>query len=214
MSTETKLEVKSRERLGSSESRRLRRSGLVPANVYGHHQDPVPVSIDSDALTAVIQTGHKVLEIALNGKTETVMFRDVQWDALGTELQHVDLLRVDPDERVEVEVAIDTRGISPGLQAGGVLDMHMRRLSIECPAIRIPDHIVVNMNHFEIGHVVHVRDLQIPEGIKVLDGPDELVLQIVQPTEVAEITTEPGEGAATQPELVAKERKTAEADAD
>ena len=214
MSTETKLEAKPRKTLGSAECRRLRLTGQVPANIYGHQRDPVPVSVSEEAIAAIIQTGHKVVDIAVDGESETVMFREVQWNPFGTQIQHVDLLRVDPDERVEVEVGIELKGISPGLQAGGVLDMHMRSLSMECPVIRIPDHIIVSINHLEIGGSVHVRDLVVPEGAKVLDGPDELVLQIVQAKEVEIGEAVPAEGAATEPELVAKERKAAEDAAD
>lgn len=202
----SKLTAEKRTKLGSREARRLRARGVIPGNIYGHKQDNLAVVVPKDVLAPIVHAGHRVVDIEVDGESSKAMFREVQWDTFGVEIQHFDLVRVDPDERVTLELPVELRGIAPGTLAGGVLDTHLRSLRVDCLAIQIPDSIPVKVSHLEIGQSVHVKDLEVPEGMHIQDSPDELIVQVIKPQEAAE-TEEGGIGPA-EPEIIG--RKAAE----
>ncbi len=196
------LEVFPRETSGTKAARRLRREGIVPANVYGHDQPPRNVQIPADSVKRLLQSGVRVVDLTLNGATQKTLLSDVQWDTFGQHILHVDFLRVDANERVEVKVPVHTRGTAPGVLAGGILEQPHHELTVDCLAVEIPQEIVVRIHSLDIGGVIHVRELtDLPDGVKILENEDEVVLQIIAPTEPTE--EEEAEGAA-EPEVVGK----------
>lgn len=205
MAEDPKLIAQPRTRLGTAECRRLRADAKVPGNVYGHGEAPVTIAVPAEALIPIIHTGHKVVDLELDGSTQKAMFREVQWDTFGTHLMHFDLQRVSADERVTTEVAVETHGTAPGVLAGGILELPLHTIRIECPALQIPDRIEVNINHVELGASIHVRDLKLPANVEVLNDPDEIVLHVVKPS-AAPIEEEAMAGA--EPELVKKPTET------
>lgn len=202
MAEDPKLVAQPRARLGSAECRRLRRDAKVPGNVYGHGETPVTIAVPAEALIPIVLSGHKVVDLELDGSSQKAMFREVQWDTFGSHLIHFDLQRVSADERVITEVAIETHGSSPGVVAGGILELPLHTIRIECPALQIPDRIEVNINHVELGDAIHVRDLKLASDITVLNDPDEIVLHVVQP---AAVEDESETGVVVEPELVKKQ---------
>lgn len=204
-----KLAVKRRAEHGSRQCRRLRDQGLVPVNMYGHKQENVPLAIAAADLVPLIRAGARVLDVDLDGKLEKVLFREVQWDYLGKEVLHVDLLRVDPNEKLTVEVKVELKGTAPGSLSGGVLDHTLRTLTVECLAIQIPDSIVVKISTLEIGHALHVRELEVPPNTKILNNPDAVVVRVAQPGAEIDLTAAAvGEEGPAQPEVIG--RKPAE----
>lgn len=210
MAHDSKLVAEKRTKLGSREARRLRARGAIPGNVYGHKQENVAIAVPNDVLAPIVHAGHRVVDIELDGETSKAMFREVQWDTFGVEIHHIDLVRIDADERVKVEVPVEFRGIAPGTLAGGMLETHLRALTVDCLAFLIPDSIPVRVSHLDIGMSVHVKDLEIPEGMTIENGPEELVVQVVKPQETAE-EAETGLGPA-EPEVIG--RKAAEESAE
>jgi len=200
MAEDPKLIAQPRARLGTAECRRLRSDAKVPGNVYGHGEDPVAIAVPAEALIPIIHTGHKVVDLVLDGSSQKAMFREVQWDTFGNHLMHFDLQRVSADERVTTEVAVETHGTSPGVLAGGILEIPLHTIRIECPALQIPDRIEVNINHVELGGSIHVRDLKLPADVEVLNDSDEIVLHVVKPS----AAPEPEETAGVEPDLVKK----------
>ena len=89
-------------------------------------------------LTPLVRGGTRVLDVDLDGKPEKVLFREIQWDFLSKEIVHFDLLRVDPNEKLTIEVKVELKGTAPGSLGGGVLDFTLRTLTVECLAIQIP----------------------------------------------------------------------------
>jgi large subunit ribosomal protein L25 len=181
MAEDPKLNAEPRAKLGSAECRRLRRTQRVPGNVYGHGEEPAAIAVAEEVLAPIVQSGHKVVDLTLGGGTEKAILREVQWDTFGTRLLHFDLQRVSADERVTTEVAVETHGTSPGVLGGGILEIPLHTLHIQCPAIKIPDRIMVNINHVELDQSIRVRDLRLPDEVKVLNDPDEVVLHVVRP---------------------------------
>lgn len=206
MSQIVALEVSPRPGTGTKAARRLRRDGIVPGNVFGHKQEPQPIQVASDVLRACLHTGARVVDLSVGGKAEKALVSEVQWDTFGRHILHVDFMRVDPDERVTVDVPVHTRGNAPGVLAGGLLEITHHELSIECLAVEIPNELIVRIGSLQIGDTVHVKDLtEVPPGVKILNPPETIVLHIVQPREVEEVAAE---GGPAEPELIG--RKPAE----
>lgn len=181
---------------------------MVPGNVYGHGTDPVAVEVDADVLSAVVHTGHRVLDLEIAGAKDKAILRELQWDAFGQSIEHFDVLRVDPNETVKVDVPLELKGTAPGAVAGGILEQPLHALHIDCLAYQIPDSIHVRIGSLEVGQAIHVRDLQLPEGVHTSVNGDTIVVHIVQPKtrEAEAAVAAPGE-----PEVVGK--KAAEGDA-
>lgn len=200
------LAVKQRTQMGSKECRRMRLQGQVPGNLYGHHETPVPLVAATADVTHLIHAGTRVLDVDIDGTTSKALIREVQWDYLGRAIQHFDLVRVDPNEKLTVEVHVELKGTSPGVLGGGVLDHTLRTLTVECLAIQIPDNIPVKVSALEIGQAIHVRDLEIPPNTKILNNPDAVVVRVEKPGSDEVLAA--GEEGTAQPEVIG--RKAAE----
>lgn len=203
MSIIGKLKAESRNELGSLACRRLRRKGQIPGNLYGHKQATVNVAVSEEELVHLVKTGVRVLDLDIGGEVSTALFREVQWDSMGDYIQHVDFLRVDANERLEVEVHVELKGTAPGVLAGGILDHSLRTLHIECLAIQIPDAIVIKIGNMEVGQSIHVREVEVPPNTKILNNPEAIVVRIAEPGS-EEVEATPVEGGPTQPELIKK----------
>lgn len=210
MSDLVSLTVQPRTGTGTKNAKKVRKSGFVPGIVYGHKQDPVAVSVPAKELDHAIRVQHaRTFELTLNGKKETVLIRELQWCHLGKEMYHIDLWRVDATERVKVTVPVELRGI-PKNTGGGVLEQPLHMLHIECLALKIPESFRLDIEGLTLGTPIHVSDLKLPEGVKVLDAAEAVVVQLKLPGQ-----EEPVEGAAaaegTEPEvLTAKKPKEGE----
>lgn len=199
MANDLKLPAEARTEMGSTACRRLRRARRIPGNVYGHGEDPQPISVAAEAVMAVIHSGHKVVDLNLGSQAEKALVREIQWDALGDDVMHVDLQRVSEGEQIETEVTVETHGTAPGVLDGGMLEIPLHTIEVKCPALRIPEKFEININELNIGDAVHVRDLEIPDGVTVLNDADEVVLQISEPSAVPE-EGEEGEAEAVEAE--------------
>src|SRR5260370_1017877 len=170
------LGAKPREENGSQAARRLRREGLVPAVLYGHKEAVIMLTLNLDEVTKALRHGARVVDLKTEGgKEEKAFIRELQWDHLGKSLLHVDFTRVSLDERIDVTVRLELRGIAPGVSGGGVLDQPLHELEIECLAISIPESIRVNIAELQLGGVIYEKDLHLPEGVTTKGEPDAMV---------------------------------------
>lgn len=208
MSNEAKLVVEPRTEMGSAACRRLRKRGLVPGNVYGHNADPLAVVVASDVLGLFLKTGSRVVDLEVSGKQDKAVIREVKWEVFGRYVEHFDLLRVDPNERVTVTVPIVLKGSAPGAVGGGMVEQPLHSLVIDCLAYQIPDSIVVRIGSLAMGQMIQVRDLPLPDGSHAHAAADAIVVHIVKAREEAETAATPG---ASEPEVVGK--KVTDADA-
>ena len=131
-------------------------------------------------LSPVLKAGTRVVDLDVEGHVEKAMFRDIQWDTFGMAVKHIDLLRIDPNERVEVQVPIVFKGIAAGALAGGILDHHLHSVTLECLAIQIPDGISVKISELQIGQAIHVSELELPPNTAVKNDPETVVVQVKQ----------------------------------
>lgn len=198
------LEVVPRTATGTRESRRLRRQGLVPAVLYGHGEKCVDLAAKREALEAVVRHGSRVVD--LHGAVkESGLIRELQWDTFGIEPIHVDLLRVNKSERVKVKVPVDLRGDAPGHRAGGIVNLVLHEVEIQCTPDQIPDKIHAHVGSLEIGGFVKMRNLELPKGATAVTDADEVVVTCTLAGAKAEEAAVPG---AAEPELIG--RKAAE----
>ena len=181
---------------GTRVARRLRKSGRIPAVIYGHKQAVVPVTLSQDDVWRMIKTPGHLAELDLGGTTETVLIRDVQWDHLGKEVLHLDFARVSAEEIIETEVPLELRGHAPGHRGRRASSSRWSTAcAIKCPAGAIPDSIKVDISHLQVDQGIHVRDLKLPPDVTVDADPDLLLVHVVTRAAAAE----PTEAAAAEP---------------
>jgi large subunit ribosomal protein L25 len=197
------VEVKLREATGSRESRRLRRQGLVPAVLYGHGEKCVDLVATREAVQAAVRHGSRIVE--LKGAVKTgALIRELQWDTFGVEPIHIDFLRVSATDRVKVKVPVDLKGECPGQRAGGIVNLILHEIELECRADAVPEKIHAAVGKLQLGGSIKVHDLELPAGAKALAAADEIVVSCVVPVEKGEEAA----AAAVEPELIG--RKPAE----
>ena len=176
------LHATMRDRLGSRYSRRVRSAGRLPAVVYGHKQDPVPISIDTREAMRMIGKGERVFTLEVEGgEHETVLLKELQYDHLGTNPVHADFARVDLDERVQVSVPIHLVGEAPGLKKAGAIMIHpVTEVELECAVVNLPEYIEVEVTALGVGESIRVSDVPLPKPtMKMLSDPDGDVAHIV-----------------------------------
>ena len=197
------LEVTLRKTTGSSEARRLRRSGMVPAILYGHGEPCVGLAANREAVEAAVRHGSRVVELKGAVKT-SALIREMQWDTFGVEPLHVDFVRVSASDRIRVKVPVDLKGECPGQRAGGVLSLTLHEIELECRADAVPEKIHVAVGKLQLGGTIKVHDLELPTGAKALADADEAVVTCAVPVDKAEEAAAAG----VEPELIG--RKPAE----
>lgn len=204
MAERATLKVDRRTDLGKWKMRRLRSEGIVPGVLYGHGEETISVQLPTHDLTTAVRRGARVVDLTGVGKQETALIRELQWDTFGNEIIHVDFTRVSADERIHVEVRLTLRGTAPGVEEGGVLSHLVHTIEIECLATDIPDEIKVDVRGLHMDQAVHVKDLQLPTGVKVLADPDVVVAQVTKKLEELEVAPAAEAAAAAEPEIVGR----------
>ncbi|HEV2296146.1 MAG TPA: 50S ribosomal protein L25 [Tepidisphaeraceae bacterium] len=196
-----------RSELGSRANKRLRDKGLLPGVIYGHKEAVVPVTLPKKEVVKYLDKGAHVFDIALDGKSEKVLVKEVQYDHLGAEVLHVDFARVSLDERVEVTVPLELKGEPKGEADGGVLQQVVSELELECLVTEIPDAIRHNVSEMALGDVLQIKDLKLPAGIKALQDDDLIVATVKEIVE--EAPAEAPEGSA-EPEVIGRKPEEGE----
>ena len=206
------LKATKREEIGTRHVRRLRKQGFIPAVIYGHGEGTVSVTLNEHEVELAIQHGERLLELEFEGKMHNVLIKEVQWETYGQEVIHVDLARVDLDERVEVTVKIVLKGTPAGASEGGVLQQIASEVRIEVAVRSIPDEILVVVNEMNVGDKLTMADLPLPEGATLIGdaaAPVASVNVIAEEVE-AEAAEEVEEGAAAQPEVIGEKQEESE----
>jgi large subunit ribosomal protein L25 len=205
----TKLELDARTADGSRSARRLRRTGRVPGIIYGGQEGPELFAVDARILRNTLAHSGAILEVTVGGGAPSpVLVKDLQRHPVRGHAVHVDLLRVDMKVAIQTTVTLEILGAehAPGVVEGGVLSQGVIELNIEALPGDIPDSIQFDVSGLEMNAVATLAQLTAPEGVTLLDDPDETVLATVSPPTVEpveeEIETETGlvgEGEAGEP---------------
>ena len=194
------LEVEKREQVGSSATRKLRRDGHVPAVLYGHGEENAHLSIPLRQVQTLIRHHSKTVELS-GAIKDTALISQIQWDPLGIEVLHLDLIRVNLKELVEVSVPIAVHGDPVGTREGGVLLVNLHEVEIRCPAGSIPDNVGLNVSELHLGGQMTTGDLEMPEGVELLTADDTMVAHVELPRSEIEETTETE---SAEPEVIGK----------
>jgi large subunit ribosomal protein L25 len=197
-----KLQVQERESVGSRESRRLRKQGLVPGVLYGRGNEPHAISVPERELRKAL-TGsgglHTILDVVLEGqeKTHPSILKEYQQDVLRGRVIHIDLQEVRLDQPITASVVVELVGgeEAPGIKEGGVLSQVSREINVEALPMEIPERLELDVSGMEMNATLRLADLPAREGVTYLDDPEETVLATVtMPTRVEEPEPEVEEG--------------------
>ncbi|WP_188042882.1 50S ribosomal protein L25/general stress protein Ctc [Changpingibacter yushuensis] len=164
---------------GKGASRQLRRDGRIPAVAYGHNADPIHLSFDGhDIFLATKGVSNALLTVDLEGETVLALVKAIQRNPLSRNVEHVDLLRVSRDEKVDVEVPVEVTGESA---SGTIHTIELMHLLLKAPAIDIPESIVIDVTGREEGAHVTIGDIDFPEGVTSEQNPSTIVVVIAAP---------------------------------
>ena len=185
------LSVDKRAQKGKSGARAVRKAGYIPGVVYGI-QDSTPLAIRPKELEALLGTragANVVFQLNVEGEAASerpVIVKELQRDSMRGTIVHADFLEIRMDEKIEIAVPLSLVGESPGEKMGGTLSQLLRELEISCLPNAIPELIEVDVSEVDIGDVLHVRDLQIPQGVELVAELDDPVLTVIVPVEEEE----------------------------
>lgn len=170
------LKAEVREQTGTKFAVKVREQGRIPAIMYGHKLEPVAISLDARNLVEGLHRGHRVLDLQIGRGKEKVIVKDLQYDYLGKDIIHIDLMRVDVTETVKVTVPIELKGTAKGTHEGGVIEEHTDHLEIECRVTDIPESIVVLVKEVGVGDTLHAGDIELGEGVRLVSAADTLLV--------------------------------------
>jgi large subunit ribosomal protein L25 len=188
MSEQLTLPAEQRERAGKGASRELRRSGRVPAVIYGDKKEPLSVHVEEKLLAKMLSTGHfmnTVVMIDAGGKAHRTLPKDVQFHPVSSRPIHVDFLRIGAHSQVTVNVPVTftDEEESPGITRGGVLNIVRHDLELVCDASEIPDQISISLKGLDIGDSIHISQIDLPKGSKsAIEDRDFTIATIVAPS--------------------------------
>jgi len=192
---------------GKGYARKLRRIGLIPGVVYGGSDGSTPLSIDPKKLSKTLEKENVLIDLIIKdgeGTTKkTAIIKEVQRDPVTQAVLHVDFFEISMDKPIEVEVPLELVGKAKGVtEGGGVLEIAMRTLKIECLPSAIPDHLEVDISNLDIGDFITVRDVKVPQTIRIIDEPEKTIVTVVPP--MMEEAAERVEVTPAEPEVIGK----------
>lgn len=215
------LTAQVREKAGKGIARGLRRDAQVPAVLYSHGKS-MPISMGNKAISTILNTEggkHALLNLTLEGGKEAAermaLIKDYQIDPISGKLIHIDLMEVAMDEKVKVQISVHLTGNAIGVKEGGILQYGLHQVEVECLPQQIPSHLDVNITAVKVNESLHVRDIQAPEGVKILNDPDATIVTIQPPVSEAKLEamlSAAPSAEAGEPEVVSK-KKEGEAEA-
>ncbi len=203
---DAKLFAKKRTLGGSSHVRRMRKTGVLPAVIYGDEKEPVSIQLDTHAFEQLLHhhTSETLLiEIDLEGEgTMSVLVKEVQHHPVSSDLLHVDLQRVAANKPIHVEIPLELVGEAAGVKLGGTLEHIMHAIHVECLPGDLVESIKVDVTQLGIGDSLHVCDLKLPK-MKILADADAIMAVVAGPRAEQE---EESAAAVAEPEVIAKKK--------
>lgn len=206
------LEAETRSETGTRAVRALRKSGRVPAVMYGPGVPTESISLDAEALRDAVEERARIVDIKLGSKKQPVVVKEIQFDHLGSDLYHADFERIDLSEVIHVEVPVETHGTAKGTRNGGILEIPHFHVRVECKAGDVPNEIKVEVADLDIGDVITVGQLELPKGVKVTDDPGTVVVHVQAPRKPEEVEVEEVGEEIAEPEVIGGKKEDEEAE--
>jgi large subunit ribosomal protein L25 len=205
--SETVLQAEAGRQAGSSDSRRLRAEGKIPAVVYGHGMDPIPVSVDRRELRQALSGAagmNTILDLTVDGAVYPTLIKDIQRHPVKRTVQHIDFIQVNLNEEIVVSIPIHLEGEAKDVASNnGLVDLAMQELEVRTTPRNIPDGVVIDISEMTMDSVIRVEDIVLPSGVVAEAEPDSVVVTVL-------VTR----SAASDAEEAADEAAAAEASAD
>ncbi len=201
------LKAEIREQAGSKAAANIRKQGRIPAIIYGHKKETVPISLDTRNFIDGLHHGQRLIDVQIGKKTEKVIVKDLQYDYLGKDIIHIDLIRVNVTETVRVTVPIELKGTAKGTHEGGIVEEHTDHLEVECRVTDIPETILVSVKDMNVGDALYARDVELGDSVKLVTDPSTLLVacSIVA---AAKSTEELEEEVPVAPEVIGEPKET------
>lgn len=200
------LHVELREQTGTAATRRLRKAGQTPVVLYGHGQDNVHLSVASTEIAALVRHHGKTVQL-MGAASDHALVSDMQYDPLGIEVLHLDLVRVDLSEKVVVAVPVRLHGEAVGVHHGGMLLENVHEVQISCSAASIPESVGLGVNDLDVGQSLTADKLELPEGAELVTPADTVICH-------CEAAKKGGDTASTEaagePEVIGKKEEADE----
>ncbi len=225
------LEAEVREKTGKEAVKKLRECGLIPAVVYKAGEKTVNLKVSHQALLKALHTEageNAIINLKLSDdkkspakksssthksstdkKTKTVIIKEIQYHPVKGNILHIDFNQISLTEKLTVDVPVEVKGESQGVKEGGVLEHILWELKVECLPTKIPERIETDVTDLKIGDSIYVKDLKVPEDIKILADPEAIVISVKPPT-VEKVEEEVVEEEITEPEVITEKKKEEE----
>lgn len=214
------LKANIREEKGKELNKKLRKAGLVPGVVYRKGEAALSLKVDSKSLSKVLHTEageNVIIKLFVEGdkkkKERIVVIKELQKDPVKDTLVHLDLNEISLTETLKVKVPLMAKGEAIGVkQEGGVLQHVMWEVEVECLPTNIPDKIEVDITNLKIGGTLSIKDILLPEGVKILGDSESIVFSVEHIKTVEEAVAAPVEGESLEPELIREKKEKEEAE--
>ena len=163
------IKANARSQVGKGSARAARRAGLVPAVIYGNKKSAIPITLNANQWRQLMNKPgifSQLINIEVNDKKHFVLPRDIQQHPVSEEAEHVDFLRVTKNATVAVGITVEfvNEDKCTGLKLGGVLNIVRPQVELNCPAIAIPEKLIVDLEGLNVGHTIHISAIELPEG--------------------------------------------------
>jgi len=181
--SETVLQAEVGRRAGSSDARRLRADGKIPAVVYGHGMDPISVSVDRRELRQALSGAsgmNTILDLTVEGTVYPSLIKDIQRHPVKRNVQHVDFIQVNLNEEIVVSIPIHLEGEAKDVSAnGGLVDLSMQELQVRTTPRNIPDGVTIDVSEMTMDTVIRIEDLPLPSGVTAEGDPEAPVVTVL-----------------------------------
>jgi large subunit ribosomal protein L25 len=201
MSANFEINAQLRSDTGKGASRRLRRAGLVPGIVYGAHQAPTPITLNHNEILHSLENEgfySNLLALKLDGKQETVVLKDLQRHPAKPFVLHVDLQRIQADEKIRLHVPLHfiNEATCPGIRSGGQASHVLSDLEITCLPKDLPEFIEVDLSDLQLGAVLHASEVTLPSGVELIthEGNEDPIVLTIHATHKGEEISGSDEG--------------------
>ena len=208
MAKKHQLEATHRNRSGSGALKQMRREGLVPAVIYGAGSENENVKVDAKVFFDLLHHSASesiLVNLDIEGKKRLALIQDVQHNSLTNEIVHVDFLAVNENELITAVIPVEAVGTAAGVKAGGILDVQLHDLEIQCLPKDLPEIIEVDVTELKLGNALHIGEVTFPDGVKPTLN-DDVVVAIVSEPRVKEEEDDDGDAAA-EPEVINEKAK-------
>jgi large subunit ribosomal protein L25 len=182
------LNAESRVELRKGASRRLRRSGKIPAILYGH-SGTAPITIDAHEFSQTFKqmSENTIINLQIGKQAYDVLLKDFQEDIIKGSITHIDFYEIERGKVLRTNIPVHTNGTPIGVREGGILEVLLHSIEVECLPRDIPESFEVDVSALDVGDSVHITDIELPESVKFLVSEEAVVVSVIAPRAIEEV---------------------------